>query len=46
VKVFVKQMGTVWAKEHGLYQVDRKGHDMAEWPADLQIREVPRGWIG
>ncbi len=38
VAVFVKQMGTVWAKEHG---TDSKGGDMEAWPDDLRIREYP-----
>jgi len=36
--VFVKQMGTVWAREHGLRG---KGGDPSEWPEDLRIREQP-----
>lgn len=38
VAVFVKQMGTVWARQHG----ERgKGNDMATWENDLRIREFP-----
>lgn len=37
--VFVKQLGSVWAREHGA--THPKGGDMAEWPADLRIREMP-----
>lgn len=36
--VFVKQMGSVWAKEHG---GDRKGGDPALWPPALRVREFP-----
>jgi hypothetical protein len=48
--VFVKQLGAkpVFAvdtierrEQHALLLRDRKGGDMAEWPADLQIREFP-----
>jgi len=38
VAVFVKQMGTVWAKAHGERS---KGGDMATWDADLRVREYP-----
>lgn len=47
VPVFVKQLGTAWARDwttggktiaaHG----DRKGSEMAHWPAELRIREFP-----
>jgi len=38
VAVFVKQMGTVWARQHG----ERgKGNDPVTWDADLRIREFP-----
>lgn len=37
--VFVKQLGTVWAKENGA--ADRKGGDIDEWPADLRVRQFP-----
>jgi protein gp37 len=36
--VFVKQMGSVWAREHGSHG---KGGDWDRWPADLRIREFP-----
>lgn len=36
--VFVKQMGTVWARKHGLRG---KGGDPSEWPEDLRVREQP-----
>lgn len=42
VAVFMKQLGTVWAKSLGLK--DRHGGDMAQWPADLyglRVREFP-----
>jgi len=38
VPVFVKQMGAVWASEHG---VPGKGGDMSQWPEDLRVREFP-----
>jgi protein gp37 len=42
VPVFVKQLGSVWAREskhwpHG----DSKGGDPEEWPEDLRVREMP-----
>jgi len=50
VPIFVKQMGTVWAKHtepdsdwHSTVSQrgDIKGHDMQYWPEDLQVREMP-----
>ncbi len=38
VAPFVKQLGSVWAKSHGLAG---KAEDPAEWPADLRVREHP-----
>ena len=40
VPVFVKQLGSAWARENGAK--DRKSGDMAEWPADLRVREWPK----
>lgn len=40
VACFVKQLGAVWAKDHG---VNRKGGDMAVWPEDLRVRQMPGG---
>lgn len=37
--VFVKQLGSVWAKEHEAS--DRKGGNPGDWPADLRVREFP-----
>lgn len=48
VAVFVKQLGRqpVFRFPHSTEQplklLDRKGGDMAEWPADLQRREFPQ----
>lgn len=39
IPVFVKQLGSVWAKENGAK--NRKGEDPKEWPADLRVREWP-----
>lgn len=39
VPVFVKQLGSVWARENGA--VDRKGGDPAEWPLGLRERAFP-----
>ncbi len=38
-KVFVKQMGTLWASERGMGR--SKGDIMDEWPEWLQRRELP-----
>ena len=38
VPVFIKQMGSVWAKEHGSKS---KGENMETWPEDLRIRKYP-----
>lgn len=38
-KIFVKQMGTAWAKANGSHT--HKGDDMEEWPDWARIREVP-----
>lgn len=37
VPVFVKQLGSVWAKQNGARH--KKGGDMGEWPTDLRVRE-------
>lgn len=37
-KVFLKQLGTAWAREHGYRG---KAHDIEQWPAHLRIREMP-----
>jgi len=39
VAIFVKQMGTVWAKENE--GSSYKGENMSEWPKDLRIQEYP-----
>ena len=39
VPVFVKQLGSVWARENGA--TDRKGGDPDEWPEYLRVREYP-----
>ncbi|WP_322778804.1 DUF5131 family protein, partial [Frankia sp. Cas4] len=38
VPVFVKQLGTAWARAHG--QPGKAG-DPAGWPADLRVRQFP-----
>lgn len=35
---FLKQLGSVWARENGMRG---KAHAMAEWPADLRVRDMP-----
>lgn len=39
VPYFCKQLGAVWAKQHG--GSDRKGATWALWPEDLRVREYP-----
>jgi protein gp37 len=44
VPVFVKQLGATPVADYGNHFLavrDRKGGDMAEWPADLRVRELP-----
>lgn len=39
VPVFIKQLGSVWAKAH--HAKDHHGGDMDEWPEHLRIRQFP-----
>lgn len=39
VAIFVKQMGTAWAKS--VNAKNKKGGDIEEWPTNLQVREYP-----
>lgn len=39
VPVFIKQLGSAWAKENGAKH--KKGGDMGEWPENLRVREQP-----
>jgi protein gp37 len=42
VPVFVKQMGTVWARESKHWPLgDSKGAAPEEWPEDLRVRQMP-----
>ena len=42
VPVFVKQLGSAWAKGVGVRGKHRsKGHDWDDWPDDLRRREMP-----
>ncbi|MEX5709138.1 DUF5131 family protein [Parafrankia sp. FMc6] len=38
VAVFVKQLGAVWGRGHGMRG---KANDPASWPVDLRVREFP-----
>lgn len=40
IAFFMKQLGSVYAREHGLQ--NSKGEDVTEFPEDLQIQEFPR----
>ncbi len=44
VAVFVKQLGSHWARSHGWKSP--KGDDPSEWPEDLRVREWPAGFAG
>lgn len=39
ISAFVKQMGSVWAKEHKTKH--KKGGDINEWCSELRVREFP-----
>lgn len=39
IAFFMKQLGSVYAREHGLHNA--KGEEMSEFPIDLQIQEFP-----
>ncbi len=41
IPVYVKQLGTHWAKELGTYRLDHKGSNPEAWSGDLRIREFP-----
>ncbi len=41
VKIFVKQLGSAWARKAGIYDIDPKGDNWDYWPEDLRIRELP-----
>jgi protein gp37 len=41
VAVFVKQMGSVWAKSRYAPTKGTKGTEIGDFPVDLQIREMP-----
>jgi protein gp37 len=42
IPVFVKQMGSAWAKARSGYR-DLKGADPKWWPTELRVREMPTG---
>lgn len=39
VPIFVKQLGSIWAKQNGAD--DRKGGEPDEWPEELRVRQMP-----
>lgn len=41
IPIFVKQLGTSWARSSGTYRDHSKGGDPQVWPEDLRIREFP-----
>lgn len=44
-QVFVKQLGSVWARETGTYSQDSHGGNWDLWPEDLRVRQFP-GVVG
>ncbi len=42
IPVYVKQLGTAWAKSSGTYRLNSKGSNPEAWEPDLRIREFPR----
>lgn len=42
-KFFLKQLGTVWARQNGLRG---KAHDMDDWPEELRMRDMPDNLAG
>ena len=42
IAFYMKQMGSMWAREQGIAHIDPKGEKMMDlWPTDLRIREFP-----
>lgn len=41
VPFYMKQMGTWWAKQHGVREVDFAGRNTEYWPPDLRVRQLP-----
>lgn len=41
VPVFVKQLGSVWAKASCTYSLDNKGGNPEAWLEELRVREFP-----
>jgi protein gp37 len=44
IAFFMKQLGSVYAREHGLH--NSKGEDITEFPIDLQIQAFPGSTVG
>ena len=43
VAYYGEQMGTPWAREHGVYRKGNAGGgDITTWPEELRIREYPQ----
>lgn len=43
IAVYVKQLGTAWARDAGVFEHDRAGTDWNNWPENLRVREYPDG---
>lgn len=41
VPFYMKQMGSWWAKQQGIREVDFAGRNMEYWPPDLRVRQLP-----
>ncbi|MFW3477408.1 hypothetical protein [Streptomyces microflavus] len=39
VATYIKQLGTVWARDNNA--TDTKGGNPDDWPAELRVREYP-----
>jgi len=44
VPVFVKQMGSAWAKFRRVHVTDSKGGDFNHWPQDIRVQQTPIKW--
>ncbi len=44
VPVFVKQMGSMWAKFRGIHKTDSKGSNPYFWPEGIRHQQTPSKW--
>jgi len=43
VSVYVKQLGSAWAREAGVFEEDSHGANPEYWPMDMRVRGFPNG---